>query len=90
LSFVLAVRVTPRSARPRIGDWKVDPGGRPFLEIHVASAPADGAANDELIKLLAKALGLAKSELAIVSGQSARLKRIALPLGETAVRVRLG
>ena len=88
MSF-LSIRVTPRSAKPGIGDWKVDPGGRPFLEVRVAAAPADGAANDEVIKLLAKALGLPKSSLVIVSGQTARLKRIELPIEEAEFRARL-
>lgn len=86
---MLSIRVTPRSAKPGIGEWKTDPGGRAFLEVRVAAAPADGAANDEVIKLLAKALGLAKSDLAIVSGQTARLKRIKLPLDEDEIRSRL-
>jgi uncharacterized protein (TIGR00251 family) len=86
---MIGIRVTPRSAKPGIGDWKIDPGGRPFLEVRVAAAPTDGAANDEVIKLLAKALGLPKSSLAIVSGQTSRLKRIELPLSEDEVRARL-
>ena len=85
----LAVRVTPRAAKPGIGEWKKDPGGRTFLEVRVAAAPADGAANDEVIKLLAKELGLSKSQLTIVSGQTARLKRIELPLDETEIRSRI-
>jgi len=86
---MLSVRVTPRSAKPGLGDWKTDPGGRPFLEVRVAAAPADGAANEEVLKILAKALGLPKSSLVIVSGQTARLKRIELPLEEDEVRARL-
>ena len=86
---IIGVRVTPRSTKPGIGEWRKDPGGRPFLEMRVASAPADGAANDEVIKLLAKALDLPKSKLAIVSGHTARLKRIELPLGEAEVRARI-
>ena len=86
---VIGIRVTPRSAKPGIGEWRVDPGGRPFLEVRVAAAPADGAANEEVIKLLAKALGVPKSSLAIVSGQSARLKRVEVPLGESEIRVLL-
>ena len=85
----LSIRVTPRSSRPGIGEWKTDPGGRPYLEVRVAAAPADGAANEESIRLLAKALGLAKSDMAIVSGQAARLKRIELPLDEAHIRARL-
>ena len=87
--YVISVRVTPRSSKPGIGEWKIDPGGRPFLEVRVAAAPAEGAANEEVIRLLAKPLGVPKSELAIVSGQTARLKRIALPLGQVEARARL-
>ncbi len=86
---LLSIRVTPRSARPGIGEWKADPGGRPFLEVRVAAAPADGAANDEVVRLLARAIGLPRSRLSIVSGHFARLKRIELPLSEDEVRTRL-
>lgn len=86
---LLFVRVTPRSAKPGIGEWKTDPSGRPFLEIRVAAAPTDGAANQDLLKLLAKKLGLAKSSLTIASGQSARLKRIEVPLDDEEIRARL-
>ena len=89
MSSLMSIRVTPRSARPGIGEWKSDPGGRPFLEVRVAAAPADGAANDEVIKLLAKALGLPKSALTIVSGHTARLKRIELPIELEQVKDRL-
>lgn len=86
---MLSIRVTPRSAKPGIGEWKRDPGGRNFLEVRVAAAPSDGAANEEVIKLLAKALGVPKSSLSIASGKTARMKRIELPLGEDEVRLRL-
>ena len=90
MSASLAIRVTPRSARPGIGEWKTDPGGRPFLEVRVAAAPADGAANEEVVKLLAKALGVARGSVRIVSGETARLKRLEVPLSEEEVRARLG
>jgi uncharacterized protein YggU (UPF0235/DUF167 family) len=89
MASTIAIRVTPRSSKPGIGEWNSDPGGRPFLDVRVAAAPADGAANEEVIKLLAKALGLGKSSLAIVSGHTARLKRIEVPLDEEEVRARL-
>lgn len=89
MSCTIGIRVTPRSSKPGIGEWKGDPGGRPYLEVRVAAAPADGAANEEVIRLLAKALGLAKSGVFIVSGLTARLKRIAVSLDEEEVRARL-
>jgi uncharacterized protein YggU (UPF0235/DUF167 family) len=86
---LLSIRVSPRSAKPGIGGWKTDPGGRALLEVRVAAAPADGAANEEVLRLLAKALELPKSSLAIASGQTARLKRIELPIDEAEIRARL-
>ena len=89
MTSILAIRVTTRSSSPGIGEWKTDTGGRPFLEVRVAAAPADGAANAEVIRLLAKALGIPKSSLAIVSGEAARLKRLELPLSEPELRGRI-
>jgi uncharacterized protein (TIGR00251 family) len=86
---MLSIRVTARSSKPGIGDWRTDPGGRPFLAVRVAAAPTDGAANEEVIRLLAKALGAPKSSIRIVSGESSRLKRIELPLDEAEIRARL-
>ena len=86
---LLSIRVTPRAAKPGIGEWKTDPAARPFLEMRVAAAPADGAANDEVVRLLAKALGVAKGSVRIVSGQTARLKRLELKLDEADIRARL-
>lgn len=86
---LLSVRVTPRSAKPGVGEWKMDPAGRAYLEVRVAAAPTDGAANEDVIKILAKAVGLPKSRLSIASGHTARLKRIDLPLTEEDVRARL-
>ena len=86
----LSIRVTPRASKPGIGDWKTDPEGRPFLEVRVAAAPADGAANEEVIRQLAKALGIPKTSLTIVSGQTSRLKRIEVPIEEQVILAKLG
>jgi len=86
----IAVRVTPRSAKPGIGGWRAGADGREELDIRVAEAPSDGAANSAVVKLLAKALGVPRSEVEIVSGHASRHKRIALPLEPDAVRQLLG
>ena len=86
----IAIKVTPRSAKPGIGGWRAGADGREELEIHVAEAPADGAANSAVVKLLAKALGLSRSEVTIISGQASRHKRIGLPFGVEEARERLG
>jgi uncharacterized protein len=89
LSHVLAIRVTPRSAKPGIGSWRAGADGREELEVRVAEAPADGAANEAIVTLLAKALRVSRSELAIISGAASRHKRIAIPFDVAEARGRL-
>jgi uncharacterized protein YggU (UPF0235/DUF167 family) len=72
----LAVRVTPRGGRDGIDGWAQDPAGRPYLRVRVCAAAADGAANAALIALLSKALGRPKGDVSIISGETARLKRL--------------
>jgi len=81
--------VAPRSAKPGIGGWRTGADGREELEIRVAEAPADGAANDAVLTVLAKALGVSRSQLSIISGPASRHKRIALPFELAEVRARL-
>jgi uncharacterized protein (TIGR00251 family) len=90
LTHVLSIRVTPRSAKPGIGAWREGADGREELEVRVSEAPADGAANDAVIRLLAKSLGISRSELSITSGETSRRKRLAIPFGLEEVRRRLG
>jgi uncharacterized protein (TIGR00251 family) len=90
LSFILPIRVTPRSAKPGIGGWRADADGREELEVRVAEAPAEGAANEAAIRLLAKALGVSRSEVEIVAGAASRHKRVAVPFAIEEARKRLG
>ncbi len=90
MSAILAVRVMPRSSRPGLGGWRAGADGREELEIRVAEPPADGAANVAVVRLLAKALGISRSELSIISGSTGRHKRIAIPFGLEEARRRLG
>jgi uncharacterized protein YggU (UPF0235/DUF167 family) len=56
------------------------------LEVYVqprasktAVAPVDGAANAELVKFVAECLGVPKSEVRIVAGESSRRKLLEVP-----------
>ena len=89
MTCILPIRVTPRSARPGIGGWRQSPDGREELEVRVAEAPADGAANAAVVKLLAKALGISRSEVSIASGHAGRHKRIEVPFDAGEARRRL-
>ncbi|HEX8841896.1 MAG TPA: DUF167 domain-containing protein [Sphingomicrobium sp.] len=90
MSSVLAIRVTPRSAKPGIGRWRKGTDGREELEVRVAEAPSDGAANEAVVKLLAKALGTSRSQVEIISGATSRHKRVAVPFDAEETRRRLG
>jgi hypothetical protein len=90
LSYVLAVRVTPRSAKPGVGGWRTGADGREELEVRVAEAPSEGVANEAVVRLLAKALGISRSEVSIISGLTSRHKRVAVPYELSEVRARLG
>jgi uncharacterized protein (TIGR00251 family) len=89
MTNVLPIRVTPRSAKPGIGAWRRGVDGRDELEVRVAEAPTDGAANDAVVRLLAKALGVSRSELSIISGAASRHKRVAIPFDVAEARGRL-
>ena len=76
----IAVRVTPRAAKPGVGGWRDVGEGKSELEVRVAAAPADGAANAEVVALLAKRLGLAKRDVTIAGGETSRHKRVRVGL----------
>lgn len=81
-NVTFTVRVVPRASRTEVAG---EIGGA--VKVRVASPPVDGAANAELIKLLAKTLGVAKGDLEIVSGQTSKTKQIRIS-GVTAEQVR--
>jgi uncharacterized protein (TIGR00251 family) len=71
----LRVRVTPRASRDRL-EGVIDRPDGPALKIAVSAPPEDGKANAAVCKLLAKFLRTAKSNIAVVSGASARTKQL--------------
>jgi uncharacterized protein (TIGR00251 family) len=70
----LAVRLTPRGGRDAIEGFSEDEAGRPVLKVRVAAPPVEGEANAALIRLIAKALGVPRGAVRLVSGETARLK----------------
>ncbi|WP_291199727.1 DUF167 domain-containing protein [Hyphomonas sp.] len=70
----LAVRVQPGASADRIEGRGQDEAGRLFLKVRVRARPADGAANAAVEMTVAKALGLGKSAVRVVTGDKNRLK----------------
>ncbi len=67
------VQVVPRASRERIGPVQGD-----RLKVQLLAPPVDGAANEALVALLAKALGRARSDVTIVRGATGRKKTICI------------
>ena len=66
-----SVRVVPRASKSEIVG-EIDGA----LKVRLCSPPVDGAANAELIKMLAREFGVSRGRVEIVSGQTSRTKRI--------------
>ena len=67
--ITLEVRVAPRASRNRIVGAQDG-----ALKVTLTAPPVDGAANEALKKLLAKAIGVSKSDVEIVRGDRSRIK----------------
>lgn len=83
MTLSLVVRLTPRGGRDAADGWAQDADGRPYLKVRVSSPPVEGAANAALIAFLAKALKIPRSAVRVVSGDTARVKRLELDGVET-------
>ena len=82
---ILKVRVQPKASRNQVAGY--DEG---TLRLRVTAPPTDGKANAGVIALLAKTLGVSKSKLQIIRGQSSRDKVVSVDtLTEQEVRRRI-
>ena len=69
----LSVRIQPRASKNSI--TRMEDGS---YKIRLTAPPVDGAANEALVALLSEALSVSKSAIEIISGHTAREKRISL------------
>ena len=72
----LFVRVSPKASRDRIEGVERDAAGRARLRVRVTAPPEKGEANSLVIELLAKALRIAKSRIALRQGAQDRNKSL--------------
>jgi uncharacterized protein len=80
--IVVEVKAVPGASRSEVAGLRDG-----ALLVHVAAPPEKGKANEELRACLAKALGIPKSAVELISGAGSRRKRLALPLeAEAALR----
>ena len=67
------VKVTPRSGKRAFAGWEGDK-----LKVKLLSPPEKGEANKELIEFLCESLSLKKTQVKIVSGETSRVKKVAI------------
>ena len=72
-SVGLHVRLTPNARRNEITGFTGD-----VLQVKIAAPPVKGKANEELINYLSKVLGIKKSNIIIVKGQTSRNKVLSI------------
>jgi uncharacterized protein (TIGR00251 family) len=72
-AVIFNVRVVPRASKSEIvGEHDG------ALKVRIAAPPVDGAANEELVKVLAKYFEVPKSAVEIVAGHSSKSKQVRL------------
>jgi len=69
------VHARTKAKGPYVPTLMVDAEGRSLLALSVRSAPVEGAANDEFIRLLAQMAGVAPSRISLEAGTQAKVKR---------------
>jgi hypothetical protein len=69
--ILITVRVIPRAGKSAIAGTRGE-----ALLVRLQAPPVDGAANEELIAVIAKQLGVPKRAVTIVAGERSRQKRV--------------
>lgn len=70
-SVIFSVRLVPRAS---VSEIVGEHDGA--VKVRIAAPPVDGAANAELIRLLAKTFKVPKGDIEIISGQTSRSKQV--------------
>ena len=74
----IALRVTPRGGRDDIDGIETLANGRSVVKVRVRAIAESGEANRAVTELLAKALGVPKARVKLLSGATSRLKQMAV------------
>ena len=69
-STMIVVRVVPRSSKIAITQQSAG-----IYKIRLTAPPVDGAANAQLLDILAEKLSLSRSNIHLISGETGRTKR---------------
>jgi uncharacterized protein (TIGR00251 family) len=79
-ALIFKVRVVPRASR---SEFVGEHDGA--LRARIAAPPVDGAANDELVRLLARMFRVPRNAIEITAGQTSKLKTVRVAGGRASV-----
>jgi hypothetical protein len=74
----VALRVTPRGGRDDIDGIETLANGRSVVKVRVRALAEGGEANRAVTELLARALGVSKTSVRLLSGATSRTKQMAV------------
>jgi uncharacterized protein (TIGR00251 family) len=81
----IRVYATPRASKSEVTGWRGDE-----LTLRVTAPPDGGRANDAICQLFSRIVGVPKSAVRIVRGETARHKSVEIDAEEAHVRSVLG
>jgi len=82
---LLRLHVTPRGSKNEIIGWRDD-----VLCVKITAPPVEGAANAAIVKFIADALKIRKSQVELVSGERSREKALRITgLTQEDIRARI-
>ena len=74
--FEVRVRAQPGASHDAVEGPGEDASGQRFLKVRVRAVAEKGRANAAIERVLAKALGLPGSAVAVTAGETARIKKV--------------
>jgi uncharacterized protein (TIGR00251 family) len=87
--LILRLRVTPNASRDGIDGLETRADGARVLRLRVRAVADRGRANAAVIAIIAEALGVPRSAVAIAAGQTGRLKTVEVRGDGAALAMRL-
>ncbi len=77
--MTIRLKVTPNARSNSLLGWEDDPRAGRVLRLRLEAPAIEGKANRALVAFLARELGVPKSSLTLVRGETSRLKTIEIP-----------
>lgn len=82
--MILHIKVKPNSKQDLI---KQEADGS--LKVYVKAEPVDGKANEYLVKFIAEFLGLPKSKVTLLKGETSQFKKLEIDATEASIHAKI-